>query len=252
MDILGIIPARFNSVRFPGKPLAKLDGKTVLQRVYEQSLKTLEEVYVATDDRRIFDHVTEFGGNVIMTSESHRSGTDRCCEAMDSIIAGTGYLPDVVINIQGDEPFIESEQILLLISCFDDEKTDIATLVKKAANSDEIFDTNKPKVIFDRDNFALYFSRSTIPYIRGKEEKKWVNSFVFYRHLGIYAYRREVLREITGLEISGLEAAESLEQLRWLEHGYRIKVAETDIDSLGIDTPADLKKAEQYLLKTRK
>jgi 3-deoxy-manno-octulosonate cytidylyltransferase (CMP-KDO synthetase) len=249
MEILGIIPARYQSTRFPGKPLAQLGEKTVIHWVYEQSRKVLNEVYVATDDRRIFTHVTEFGGNVVMTSDLHPSGTDRCREAMDSIIAGTGLQPEVVINIQGDEPFIDPRQIELLISCFEDDQTDIATLVKAVENSEEIFDENKPLVVFDLNNFAMYFSRSPIPFIRGSEQKNWKTAHNFYRHIGIYAYRRNILQEITRLPLSDLEAAEALEQLRWLENGYRIKVAETDFHSIGIDTPADLKKAQQILEK---
>lgn len=247
MDILGIIPARYHSTRFPGKPLALLGEKTIIQRVYEQSRKVLDEVYVATDDSRIFSHMKEIGGNVIMTSDKHPSGTDRCREAMDSIIAGTGIDPEIVINIQGDEPFIDPHQIELLVSCFDDDRTDIATLVKKAENSSEIFDENKPKVVFDLNYFALYFSRSVIPFIRGEEKENWNHHHSFYRHIGIYAYRKEVLQKITGLSLSSLEISESLEQLRWLENGFRIKVAETEYDSLGIDTPADLEKARQLL-----
>lgn len=249
MEILGIIPARYHSTRFPGKPLAQLGEKTVIQWVYDQSRKVLNEVYVATDDMRIFSHVTDFGGNVIMTSEKHPSGTDRCREAMDSIMAGTGLQPDVVVNIQGDEPFIDPRQIELLISCFEDDKTDIATLVKAVEDTEEIFDENKPLVVFDQNNFALYFSRSPIPFIRGKDRKNWINSHNFYRHIGIYAYRKNILQELTRLPLSNLEAAEALEQLRWLENGYRIKVSETDFHSIGIDTPADLKKALQLLNK---
>ncbi len=249
MDVLGIIPARYKSTRFPGKPLALLGDKTVIQRVYEQSHKVLDEIYVATDDERIFSHVQEFGGNVIMTSDKHPSGTDRCREAMDSIIAGTGIQPGIVINIQGDEPFIDPDQIKLLVSSFEDERTDIATLVKRVASTNELFDENKPKVVFDNSNFALYFSRSVIPFLRGEEKENWINHHDYYRHIGIYAYRKDVLHQITRLSLSGLEVSESLEQLRWLENGFRIKVAQTEYDSLGIDTPADLEKARHYLNK---
>jgi 3-deoxy-manno-octulosonate cytidylyltransferase (CMP-KDO synthetase) len=247
MDILGIIPARYQSTRFPGKPLALLGDKTVIQRVYEQSQKVLDEIYVATDDERIFSHVKEFGGNVIMTSEKHPSGTDRCREAMDSIIAGTGIQPGIVINIQGDEPFIDPGQIKLVLSCFEDERTDIATLVKRVAGTTELFDENKPKVVFDNSRFALYFSRAVIPFLRGEDKEKWINHHEYYRHIGIYAYRKDVLHQITRLSLSGLEVSESLEQLRWLENGFRIKVAETEYDSIGIDTPADLEKARHLL-----
>ena len=247
LQFLGIIPARYGSTRFPGKPLAPLGDKTVIQWVYDQSHKVLDEVYVATDDKRIFDHVTAFGGNVIMTSAEHLSGTDRCREAMDSVIAGTGFDPDVIINIQGDEPFIQPDQIHKLMQCFEDKDTDIATLVKQIHEEDEIFDENKVKVVLDSRNFALYFSRSPVPFIRGRQQSDWINSHSFYRHMGIYAYRKNVLRSITGLGISDLEAAESLEQLRWLENGYRIKTSETDFDSPGIDTPADLEKARKLM-----
>ena len=252
MEFLGIIPARYNSVRFPGKPLAMLGEKTVIQRVYEQSRKSLDEVFVATDDRRIYDHVTGFGGNVVMTSELHRSGTDRCREAMDSIIAGTGIQPDVIINIQGDEPFLRQEQIEQLKACIDDADTDIATLIKRVENNGEIFDENKPKVVFNNQNFALYFSRSPIPFMRGRQRDNWMESHEFYRHLGIYAYRKAVLKKLASLDMSDLEAAESLEQLRWLENGFRIKVAETAFESVGIDTPADLKSALGFLEKSGK
>lgn len=249
MEILGIIPARYGSTRFPGKPLVNIGDKSMIQRVYEQSHKGIDEVYVATDNNRIFDHVKAFGGNVVMTSDKHRSGTERCREAMDSIMSGTLSEPDIVVNIQGDEPFIDVEQIKTLISCFNDSETDIATLVKKAVKPEEIFDENKPKVVFDNNNFALYFSRSVIPYVRGLKEEEWKDAHDFYCHIGIYAYRKDILQRITRLEMSGLEKAESLEQLRWLQNGFRIKVAETFTESLGIDTPADLQKALRFLSK---
>lgn len=249
MEILGIIPARYGSTRFPGKPLVMIGDKSMIQRVYEQSQKGIDEVFVATDNEKIFDHVKAFGGNVVMTSSKHRSGTDRCREAMDSIISGTAYKPEVIVNIQGDEPFIDLEQIKTLISCFNDPETDIATLVKKAVKPEEIFDENKPKVVFDNNNFALYFSRSVIPFIRHLKKEEWKGMHDFYCHLGIYAYRKDILNKITRLEISDLERAESLEQLRWLQNGYRIKIAETFTESHGIDTPADLQKAIKFLNK---
>ncbi|MFW5821445.1 MAG: 3-deoxy-manno-octulosonate cytidylyltransferase [Bacteroidota bacterium] len=247
MEILGIIPARYNSTRFPGKPLAMIGDKSMIRRVYEQSQTFIKEVYVATDDNRIFSHVKDFGGNVVMTSEKHRSGTDRCSEAMDSIISGTGTDPDIVVNIQGDEPFIDNSQIDTLIRCFDDPIAEIATLVKKIVKSEDIFDVHKPKVVFDHMNFALYFSRSPIPFMRGWDKKDWLEAHEFYNHVGIYAYRKEVLKKITRLEISELERAESLEQLRWLQNGFKIKVAETFSESFGIDTPADLDRALKFL-----
>ncbi len=249
MEILGIIPARYGSTRFPGKPLVNIGDKSMIQRVYEQSQKGIDEVYVATDNERIFDHVKAFGGNVVMTSDKHRSGTDRCCEAMDSIMSGTSFEPDIVVNIQGDEPFIDVEQIKTLISCFDDSETDIATLAKKAVKQEEVFDENKPKVVFDNNNFAMYFSRSVIPFVRGLKQEEWKVVHDFYCHIGIYAYRKDILKRITRLEMSDLEKAESLEQLRWLQNGFRIKVAETFTESLGIDTPADLQKALRFLSK---
>ncbi len=247
MEILGIIPARYNSTRFPGKPLAMIGNLSMIQRVYEQGQQAVDDIYVATDDQRIFNHVKDFGGNVVMTSTMHQSGTDRCREAMDSIMAGTLTEPDIVINIQGDEPFIKAEQITSLISCFDDPETDIATLIKKARSSQEVFDENRPKVVFDNKHFALYFSRSPIPFMRGLKNEQWTGMHDFYRHIGIYAYRRDVLRRITDLGISELETAESLEQLRWLQNGFRIKLAKTLTESLGIDTPADLNLALKFL-----
>jgi 3-deoxy-manno-octulosonate cytidylyltransferase (CMP-KDO synthetase) len=252
MEILGIIPARYQSSRFPGKPLAMLGDKSMIHRVYLKSEMALDEVYVATDDSRIFDHVKDFGGNVIMTSTEHRSGTDRCREAMDSIIAGTAMDPDIIVNIQGDEPFIEPEQIHKLLDCFEDPDTDIATLMKKVNSETELFDVNRPKLVFDLNYFALYFSRSSIPFCRGAEKEEWRERHDYYSHIGIYAFRKEVLRKLTCLEISDLERTESLEQLRWLENGFRIKVAETNTASIGIDTPADLKKALRFLERNRK
>lgn len=244
MNFIGIIPARYQSTRFPGKPLALINDKPMIQWVYEASLKVLDEVYIATDDKRIFDTVRNFGANVVMTSPDHTSGTDRCREAMDSILIGTDINIDVVINIQGDEPFIKTEQIEILKACFDNESTDIATLVKVIDNKEDIFDENKPKVVFDKDKKALLFSRSPIPFIRAKKQSDWLDYQTFYRHIGIYAYRQNVLREITALKPGRLEIAESLEQLRWLENGFSIRIEETEYDSIGIDTPQDLQKAQ--------
>ncbi|MFW5644987.1 MAG: 3-deoxy-manno-octulosonate cytidylyltransferase [Bacteroidota bacterium] len=249
MEVLGIIPARYGSTRFPGKPLVMIGEKSMIQRVYEQSCKGIKEVYVATDNERIFEHVKAFGGNVVMTSAEHRSGTDRCREAMDSIISVRAFEPDVIVNIQGDEPFIDVEQIKTLIHCFQDPGAEIATLVKKAEKEEEIFDENKPKVVFDHHNFAMYFSRSVIPFLRGLRKGEWKDAHDFYIHIGIYAYRKETLKKITRLEISDLERAESLEQLRWLENGFKIKIAETFTESFGIDTPADLQQAIKRLEK---
>ena len=242
MIFLGIIPARYSSTRFPGKPLANINGKTMIERVYEQTKKALEYVYVATDNTKIADEVKRFGGYVVMTSENHQSGTDRLAEAIDIIQKERNENFDVVINIQGDEPFIQPEQIEEIKSCFDNEKTEIATLVKKIDKADDIFDENKPKVVFDKNMNAICFSRSPIPFIRNTEKTEWLNKHEFYRHIGMYAYKTKTLQELTKLEQSPLEIAESLEQLRWIENGYKIRVATTDFDSIGIDTPEDLEK----------
>ena len=247
MKFIGIIPSRYASTRFPGKPLADMNGKPMIQRVYEQVQSTVDCLYVATDDERIYEAVKNFGGNVIITSEEHNSGTDRCYEAYSK--AGEGY--DVVINIQGDEPFIKPEQIELLKGCFSETGTQIATLVKPFdANGDfeqTIFNPNTPKVILNNHSEAMYFSRSVVPYIRGKEYTEWLNTHTFYKHIGLYAYRADVLKEITSLPQSSLEIAESLEQLRWLQNGYRIKVAVTNQETIGIDTPEDMEKALKFL-----
>lgn len=247
LRFVGIIPARFASTRFPGKPLVDIGGKTMIQRVYEQVSKALTDVYVATDDKRIYDAVAAFGGKVIMTSDQHKSGTDRCFEAFSKL---TEWF-DVVVNIQGDEPFIQPEQIETLKSCFNSEETQIATLVKKLTakdGGDALFNPNSPKVVIDNQNNALYFSRSPIPYKRSVDEKEWILQHDYFKHIGIYAYRAEVLAEITSLEPSKLELAESLEQLRWLENGYRIKVGFTQVETVGIDTPEDLEKVKDLLL----
>lgn len=246
MKIIAIIPARYASTRFPGKPLAMLGGKTVIQRVWEQVSRVIDDVAVATDDRRIADAVEAFGGRAVMTSPDHRSGTDRCYEACCKI--GGEY--DVVVNVQGDEPFIAPSQIRALAACFDDERTDIATLVKPFAPSDGIEaleNPNSPKVVLDSESRAVYFSRSVIPYLRGVERSEWLARHTFYKHIGMYAFRREVLREVTSLPQSSLEKAESLEQLRWIENGYKIGVGITDVETVGIDTPEDLVRAEEFL-----
>jgi 3-deoxy-manno-octulosonate cytidylyltransferase (CMP-KDO synthetase) len=237
---IGIIPARYASTRFPGKPLAIIQGRPMIQRVYEQALKVLDTVFVATDDQRIFKAVKEFGGRVIMTSTSHSSGTDRCAEAITLVEQELGEQFDVVLNIQGDEPFIEPQQISLLMECFDQPGTQIATLVKTASLADEVFNPNRPKVVLGSNLQALYFSRSPIPFVRGAEKEDWPGSAKFYLHIGLYAFRKDVLLEITRLPPSSLEKAESLEQLRWLENGFQIAVRITSYDSFGIDTPEDL------------
>lgn len=250
MKIIAIIPARYASTRFPGKPLANLCGKTVLQRVYEQVKKQLDEVCVATDDERIFEHVKSWGGDVIMTRNDHKSGTDRIEEAIEKL-EKEGKIYDIVVNVQGDEPFIQPKQIATLCECFADEKTQIATLGIRFGNDAEAMSNpNSPKIVLNNNGFAMYFSRSVIPYCRNVEKSMWPQSFPFLKHIGMYAYRRDVLREITQLPQSSLEIAESLEQLRWLQNGYSIKVGETEMETIGIDTPEDLEKAEKFLMKS--
>lgn len=243
MEYIAIIPARFASSRFPGKPLAMLGGKPVVQRVYEQVATVLDRVYVATDDQRIFDAVTQFGGQAVMTRADHKSGTDRICEALDKI----GGSPDVVINVQGDEPFIQPSQICTVMEAFDNPATQIATLGKRFETIEAVANPNSPKIVIDNDGFALYFSRSPIPYVRGVEREEWLAAYPFLKHIGLYAYRADVLREVTRLPQSPLELAESLEQLRWLQNGYKIKVGMTDVETVGIDTPDDLRQAEDFL-----
>ena len=246
LKFIVIIPARYASTRFPAKPLALLGGKPVIERVYEQVKGVVERVVVATDDERIYQAVEAFGGEVVMTSTEHRSGTDRCWEAYQK--QGEEY--DVVINVQGDEPFIAHSQLRAIMACFEDEATDIATLVKPFAESDGLAaleNPNSPKVVLDAASRAIYFSRSVIPYLRGVERSEWLKEHTFYKHIGMYAFRTSVLREITALPQSTLEKAESLEQLRWLENGYKIGVGISDIETVGIDTPEDLERAEEFL-----
>ena len=250
MNFIAIIPARYGSTRFPGKPLARLGSKPIIQWVYERVNSVVSDTYVATDDDRIMEAVALFGGKAVMTREDHRSGTDRCWEAATKVEAEGRF--DVVINVQGDEPFIQPEQIRMLQECFDNEATHIATLVKPfdpEAPIETLCNPNSPKVVVGKDMQALYFSRSVIPYLRGTDQAEWLQKHIYYKHLGIYAYRTEVLREITKLEQSPLEKAESLEQLRWLENGYRIQVGITNQETIGIDTPHDLEKAERLLKK---
>lgn len=282
MNFIGIIPARYASSRFPGKPLAIIGGKPMIQRVYEQAKLALDYVVVATDDQRIFDCVTAFGGLAVMTSPDHPCGTNRCQEAyercflMVNALIERGEMPadlpqtkwdkrtDVVINIQGDEPFIRPEQIEAVKRCFSDANGQIATLVKPFTPSDELdalLNPNSPKVVIAKQEAALpegtigtavYFSRSVIPYMRGVAQEEWLaeaerRGTPFYKHIGLYAYRADVLERITRLPLSPLEKAESLEQLRWIENGYAIRVALTDRQTIGIDTPEDLRKAEEFL-----
>ena len=245
MKIIGIIPARYASSRFPGKPLAMIGKKTMIQRVYDQVLTAIEDVWVATDDKRIYNKVKSFNGHVVMTSPEHQSGTDRCAEAISIIQGKEKENIDVAINIQGDEPFIQKSQLENLIHCFNKADTQIATLIKKIENNVDIFNPNIVKVIIDKDQKAIYFSRSPIPHIRNLPNTEWAEHHTFYKHLGIYAFRGEVLRYITQLEPSSLENAESLEQNRWIENGYIIKTAYTDIENIGVDTPDDIDKIEK-------
>ena len=258
MKFIAIIPARYASTRFPGKPLAMLGGKTVIQRVYEQAVSVVGEAYVATDDERIYQAVESFDGRAVMTRNDHKSGTDRIEEAMEKIEERGARNEErgtrneereetVVINVQGDEPFIQRSQIETLCHLFDAPETQIGTLGKRFDSMEAVTNPNSPKIVTDVNGFALYFSRSVIPYVRGKETSEWLTQFPYLKHLGIYAYRREVLAEITRLPQSPLEIAESLEQLRWLQNGYRIRVGETDVETVGIDTPEDLQRAEEFL-----
>jgi 3-deoxy-manno-octulosonate cytidylyltransferase (CMP-KDO synthetase) len=259
MKFMAIIPARYASTRFPGKPLALLGGKPVIQRVVERVSEVIDEVWVATDDERIAHSVEVFGGRVVMTRSTHKSGTDRIREALD-IVCGLAspnnqaisplprsLWPDVVVNVQGDEPFIHPSQLTTVMQCFDDGLTEIATLGKPFTSTDALLNPNSPKIVTDLRGNALYFSRSVIPYVRGKAEEEWASCHTFLKHIGLYAYRREVLCRVTELPQSPLEVAESLEQLRWLQNGYRIKVGLTDVETVGIDTPEDLERAEQIL-----
>ena len=246
MKFICLIPARYASTRFPGKPLANLGGKIVIQHVYERALTCFEHVYVCTDDERIYQAVNDFGGKSVMTSSAHRSGTERCNEAYGLL----GIDADVIVNIQGDEPFIHPTQLEALRGCFTDSSIQIATLVKPYSETDglqALQNPNTPKVVFDNNMNALYFSRSVVPYFRGEDPSQWLSSHQYYKHIGIYGYRADVLSEITKLPPGQLEVAESLEQLRWLEYGYTIRVAKTTIETIGIDTPEDLKRAEIYL-----
>lgn len=246
LKFIVIIPARYASTRFPGKPLALLGGKPMIQRVYEQVAGVVEDVVVATDDERIYNVVEAFGGRVVMTSANHKSGTDRCWEAYQK----QGEEFDVVINVQGDEPFIAHSQLKAIMACFEDEATDIATLVKPFTEEDGLAaleNPNSPKVVLDKQSRAIYFSRSVIPYLRGVEREQWLKTHTYYKHIGMYAFRADVLREVTSLAQSPLELAESLEQLRWLENGYKIGVGISNVETVGIDTPEDLQRAEAFL-----
>ena len=246
MKFVAIIPARYASTRFPGKPLANMNGKPMIQRVYEQVKKSVDNVYVATDDERIYNAVEKFNGKAIMTSPLHRSGTDRCNEAYEKI----GIEFDVILNIQGDEPFVLPEQIDMLKSCFSEKDVEIATLVKPfkvKVGLDALKNPSTPKVVISDKSEAIYFSRSVIPFLRDVPQENWMKHHLFYKHIGIYGYKAEILNEITQLTAGILEKAESLEQLRWIENGYKIKVGITTDETIGIDTPEDLENALKYM-----
>lgn len=245
--IAGIIPARYASSRFPGKPLVMIGGKPMIRRVYEQASLALETVYVATDDMRIHDAVSSFGGKVVMTSAGHQSGTDRCAEAAGKITLQEGFIPYAVINIQGDEPFIRPEQIDLLASCFDDSSVEIATLVRKVEPGEDLTNPNHPKVVINLSGNAIYFSRSVVPYLRDVPSAEWPARHAYYKHIGLYGYRTDILKQLTVLPQSPLEKAESLEQNRWIENGFRIRTVVTPWESIGIDTPGDLERVEKFL-----
>jgi 3-deoxy-manno-octulosonate cytidylyltransferase (CMP-KDO synthetase) len=242
MKYIGIIPARYASTRFPGKPLADINGKPMIRHTYERAKEVLDTVYVATDDERIEKAVLNFNGNVVMTSPDHKSGSDRCAEAINQIEKITGKNFDVVINIQGDEPLLEISHLRQLMDCFNEPETQIATLVKKIEKKETIFDPNIVKVIFDKDHNAIYFSRTPVPHLRDIDKEKWQASHTYFKHIGIYAFKKNYLTAVTNLQPSSLELSESLEQLRWLENGFRIRVSETEIESISIDTPDDLEK----------
>ena len=240
MKVIGIIPSRYGSTRFPGKPLAMIKGKTMIQRVCEQAWKSkLDAVVVATDDMRIAEEVLGFGGKYVMTDPRHQSGTDRCFEALH--VLETEY--DAVVNIQGDEPFIDPEHINLLVDLISRDDTQLASLAKKIDDEDDLFGSNKVKVVMDKAGNALYFSRNPIPYMRNVDRKLWMKKGTFYQHLGLYAYKTDVLRQIAMMKPTALEKAESLEQLRWLENGLSIRMAIVEADSIAVDSPADLEKA---------
>ncbi len=246
MEFAAIIPARYASTRFPAKPLAVLGGKPVIIRVCEQAAKVFDHVFVATDDERIFNVVKEGGFTPVMTRSDHKSGTDRCFEAF----CKCGVKADVVVNIQGDEPFIQPSQLQTIKELFNSPDTDIATLVKPFTPDtpfDRVANPNSPKVVVDDNWNALYFSRSVIPYLRGVPQEEWPLRHTYYKHIGLYAFKADVLKAVTGLPQAPLEKAESLEQLRWLSAGYRIKVGVTDVETIGIDTPDDLAAAEVFL-----
>ncbi|MEI6577471.1 MAG: 3-deoxy-manno-octulosonate cytidylyltransferase [Bacteroidota bacterium] len=249
MRNIAIIPARYASTRFPGKPLVMIDGKTMIQRVYEQALKAeiLSEVIVATDDSRIHDHVLGFGGKSVMTPDTLNSGTERCAFVLQILMNQGNVTPDMVINLQGDEPYIQPSQIEVLCQCLMKPDVPIATLAKEIKDSEELFNTNVVKLIRDKDNFAIYFSRYPIPFQRNKPEAVWTEHHKYLKHIGLYGFQTQALERISKLETSPLALAESLEQLSWIENGMRIFVELTTIENQAIDTPEDLLKLKHKL-----
>jgi len=249
MNFLGIIPARFGSTRLEGKPLADICGKPMIQHVYERASRAIETVVVATDDKRIEDAVKAFGGKVVMTSDLHNSGTNRCLEALNTIQFNSDTEYDVVLNIQGDEPMLEPNQIVELMSCFDRPKTEIATLVTKVTDAKDLDSKSEAFVIYDKNMRAIYFSRSVIPGVQGLNKSEWFGKTDFYKHVGMYAYKSNILEKIAGLPQSKLELIEGLEQNRWIENGYPIHVAITEFDSISVDTPEDLETIRKKMCK---
>jgi len=249
LKVFGIIPARYASTRFPGKPLAQLGGRSMVEWVYHRALQAFDTVAVATDDERIASEVRRFGGRVVMTSPDHHSGTDRCTEALTLIQEETGAKADVVVNVQGDEPFVDPELLSRLVTCFYDESAQIATVVKPFDTTADLLNPNNVKAVMTEAGRAVYFSRSPIPYIRGVAQDEWLHQHTFYWHLGLYAYRADILNQITKLPLSPLEIAESLEQNRWLENGYDIRIIQTTGENIAIDTPEDLVMAQKWLEK---
>ncbi len=238
IQFLVIIPARYASVRFPGKALAQIDGKPMVQHVYKRCCEVFDQVVIATDDQRIASAIEAFGGEFVMTSKNHPSGTDRCAEAASLLESVKTF--DVVVNVQGDEPFIATEQLLEIKKCFEDQRTHIATLITQIVNPQVLFDPNKVKTITDKEGFALYFSRQALPFLRDVPADQWLEHHDYFLHLGIYAFRKETLQQLVSFSPSSLEKAEKLEQLRWLENGFHIKTARTQYHSIGVDTPEDL------------
>jgi 3-deoxy-manno-octulosonate cytidylyltransferase (CMP-KDO synthetase) len=244
MNVLGIIPARYNSSRLPGKPLADIGGKSMIQRVYEQANKAFTSI-VATDDERIMEAVKQFGGKAILTAKAHETGTNRCLEAYSIYKEQTKQDFDVVVNIQGDEPFIDPKQLALLTSCFTDTSVKLATLVKKVSNEADLINENRVFVTFTQALNALYFSRSVIPFVRNTPKEEWLEHATIYKHIGLYAYTPQALHQFANMASSSLEIAESLEQNRWLQNGGEVKIAITDVESQSVDTPADLEAARE-------